>query len=507
MEETMYRDSDNTEIDDKLAIKNSIADNLISKQSISGIGIGEKWVEGQPTGQPALLIFVQKKYSKNSVINKFSADELIPPSIDGIPTDIIEVGRITKQDGFQTKIRPIKPGFSCAHHDVSAGTIGGFFIDSDNDYVVLSNNHVLANENLAKIGDLIYQPGRLDSKADMRFREWPDPVIDLPYFATLKRFKLLESVNNDHDSAIATIHPKIIMSGLIDSQYPVINQPVSGFADAVVGTNVQKCGRTTGYTTGRVMATNASFSIGYDFGEARFDNSIVLSPMSTNGDSGSLIMDMSMNAIGLLFAGSGKVTLASPIRPIIDYYGLRLWTNDLQPSIELDDGKWLTATTEGTIEVGLDSIKITSPANAYCLFQRQLNDFKSISVTVNTGSDKGLTWGPGLSVIWPNGSLKVNLRHNGTFVGSMNGSEMVGIGKVQPNKDYKLRILRRDNTIVGEVEDDGNTFTVIEIPNTIFSSPPLHMIVGKTNKKGLIGNDKNLGAIGFCSFKDLDVKI
>lgn len=492
-------------MEEQVAVKNQIADQFINRQSVSGVGVGEKWVNGQPTGQPAILVFVQKKYTRNGLMNKFSSEELIPDIIDGIPTDIIEVGKITKQNGFNTRVRPLKPGYSCSHRSVSAGTIGGFFIDSDGDHVVLSNNHVLANENNATIGDLIYQPGCMDNKFDLNFKEWPDPVIDLPYFATLKKFKKLESIGNDQDSAIAAIHPKVISSGLIDTYYPTVNQPLLGFGPAVVGTQVQKCGRTTGYTTGRIMAVDASFSIGYDFGEARFDNSIVISPLSTSGDSGSLILDMGMKAIGLLYAGSTKVTLASPIMPIVQYYGLNIWNLNNQPSIELDDGKWTTATTDGSISVGDDSIKIVSPANSYCLFQRQINSFKSISVAVNTGTDKGATWGPGLAVIWPNGSLKVNLRHNGSFVGCLNGSELLGLGKVQPDKEYRLRISKNDTSYIGEVLEDDRWSTVIEIPTSVFPSPPQYLVVGKTNKRGYIGNDKSPGEMGECSFRDLDV--
>jgi hypothetical protein len=491
--------------DDQLLIKQSVENNLINLNSVSGVGLGEKWVNGMPTGQTAILVFVQKKYTKGSVISKFSAEELIPTEIDGMPTDIIEVGRIVKQN-LRALVRPIKPGYSCGHRQITTGTIGGIFLDADNEPVILSNNHVLANENRANLGDPIYQPGPSDTKGDLNFRNWPDPVAKLPYFATLKKFNKLVGDNNDHDSAIAKIHPKFISAGLIDQIYPIVNKTFNNFAEATVGTQVQKLGRTTGYTTGRVMATHASFTVGYDFGEARFNNCVVLSSMSSGGDSGSIIYDMSMNAVGLLFAGSTKVTVANPIIPVANYYGLKAWSVATQPSIELDDGRWTTATTSGTIVTGKDSIVVKSPANAYCFFQRSISAFKSIRVTANTGSDKGTTWGPGISVVWPNGILKVNLRHNGSFVGSLNGNELLGIGRVKPNTDYTLKISKTGTSYVGEVLENGKWFKVIEIPISVFQSAPLYLVVGKTNKNGYTGNDKKLGVTGECSFRDLDVQ-
>ena len=47
------------------------------------------------------------------------------------------------------------------HHAITAGTIGAF-IQLDGVTAVLSNNHVLANENRGALGDAVYQPGPAD---------------------------------------------------------------------------------------------------------------------------------------------------------------------------------------------------------------------------------------------------------------------------------------------------------------------------------------------------------
>lgn len=298
-------------------ITNDTVETISNKANVVGCGKGFKYKNGVCTDQPAILVFVQKKF--DNYMHKFSLDDQIPPYINGVPTDVIEVGDIMKQ--CQTRIRPIKPGYSISHPKVSAGTLGGYFKDADGDIVLLSNNHVLSNENNANIGDLILQPGIADGSDD-NFKGWVEPYDQLAYFAMLKKFVPLSS-ENEQDSAIASIHPKIIEHNLIDHYYSN-GQKITGFADAYVGMNIQKFGRTTCHTTGKVLAIQGTFTVGYDFGPAKFTNCIVCSPMSSSGDSGSLIFDEQMRVVGLLFAGSDKVTIATPIDTIQKHYGLKL---------------------------------------------------------------------------------------------------------------------------------------------------------------------------------------
>lgn len=482
------------------------SDRLAQKQGVVGVGVGHKWVDGVPSDTPAILIFVEKKRTKRGVTQKFSVEDIIPDELDGVPTDVIEVGKIVKQ-ALTQRIRPIKPGFSIGQRDITAGTIGGFFLDRDGDPIILSNNHVLANENKAKVGDPIYQPGPYDSSGDLSFREWPDPVNILPYVGTLKQFVTLGHAGNNQDSAIARIHPKYISMGLADPLYPVVNRPCVGFGTLAPGTNVQKCGRTTGYTTGRVIGLNASFTIGYDIGQIRFNNCAVLTAMSKGGDSGSIIFDMQMNAVALLFAGSPKVTLANPIGPIVDEYGLKLWSPTGATGVDtLDfgDKTWQTAMAPSS-SITNDGRVVTIKANAnnFAYLENPLTSFNSVSVIVHTGTDLGQTWGPGLTVQWPTGTIKVNVRHKDRFGGYFNGTFNISIGSVKPNTDYTLRIRKSTvGTYVGEVQDGNRWSTVIELPASLFSQPPISVRVGKNDLTGQPANHSDAGTVGVCTFRD-----
>ena len=69
-----------------------------------------------------------------------------------------------KTDIDRTKyIRPAPGGVSIGHKDITAGTLGMLVQDKETgEILILSNNHILANSNDAKIGDRIMQPGPHD---------------------------------------------------------------------------------------------------------------------------------------------------------------------------------------------------------------------------------------------------------------------------------------------------------------------------------------------------------
>ena len=99
--------------------------------------------------------------------------------------------------------------------------------------------------------------------------------------------------------------------------------------------DVQKYGRTTGYTHGRVSGINATIDVGYKNGKARFEDQIVITGngFSAGGDSGSLIVTEGLlladrRPVGLLFAGTPTSTLANPIELVLDRFGVRIDAGD-----------------------------------------------------------------------------------------------------------------------------------------------------------------------------------
>ena len=212
---------------------------------------------------------------------------------------------------------------SVGHCKITAGTIGCFvrgLTPKDARVVmILSNNHVLANENRAKPGDAILQPGRVDSGANPA-----DQVATLTRFIRLKK-----TGANLVDAAVAALDAGIeynarALTGLGGSLAGV-GEP---FLDE--GTPVGKVGRTTATTSGKVIAFELdNVYVHYDIGDLQFDNQVEIEgagddPFSQGGDSGSLIVDADRKAVALLFAGgdlggsNGKgLTYANPIAAVL----------------------------------------------------------------------------------------------------------------------------------------------------------------------------------------------
>jgi len=232
--------------------------------------------------------------------------------------DVRLIGHLVKRDdGFQQRHRPIRPGISVGHFRITSGTIG-CFVERGRKTFILSNNHVLADENAGEPGDVILQPG--DADGGRR----PRDVV-----ATLARFvRLVRRGTNTMDCALAELTEGVEFGVIpLGIRRHLHAKPVPPEA----GSRVEKVGRTTGHTRGRVTAFEVDdVVVRYDFGNARFDGQIEIAggqaPFSASGDSGSLIFTSGdRRPYALLFAGSDSggptgtgVTYANPIGPILD---------------------------------------------------------------------------------------------------------------------------------------------------------------------------------------------
>lgn len=114
------------------------------------------------------------------------------------------------------------------------------------------------------------------------------------------------------------IDPSIIGIGMI-----------KGLAIPEIGCSVQKSGRSSGYTRGRITVVGATVTVGFINGRnARFTNQILSAKMGKPGDSGSLLLDGANRAVGLLFAGSATTTIYNPIEEVLQSLQIRLSEDD-----------------------------------------------------------------------------------------------------------------------------------------------------------------------------------
>lgn len=310
-------------------------DTLLAKQNVVGVGTGHKIKAEKDTGEPCIMVFVSQKLDKPEL----RAQDMVSKEIKGLKTDVLETGEIFAGQGFvpdntevpvkeeigieilKQRIRPAMGGFSVGHYKITAGTIGTCVYDMNpfpgipRRYYILSNNHVLANSNNARIGDPILQPGPYDGGTVPR-----DIIARLSRFVPI-RFKTPTSIPLNYvDAAIA------------EGEFHNLNREIYwiGYVKQVnsrpkLGDIVEKAGRTTNFTTGKILALNATVDVNYGGSRvARFARQIVTTNMSAGGDSGSLVCDIEEGAVGLLFAGSSRVTIVNSILPVQHYLGIRL---------------------------------------------------------------------------------------------------------------------------------------------------------------------------------------
>jgi S1-C subfamily serine protease len=285
------------------------------EHNVVGVGIGEKVSKGMATGILAVKILVRLKFPDPQI----SDEDRLPSTIHDLPVDVERVGTFRRFEGPpdpRQRVRPARPGSSIGFQDpanalVIAGTFGGLVTDGETQYI-LSNNHVLADENNLPIGSPIFQPGLLDGG------QVPDDRI-----ASLANFIPLSPVDvNIVDCALAAADSADLVSNDI-----LFIGPPTGAADAAIGMEVHKFGRTTGYTAGRITSVDTDVTVGYEIGTLTFFNQIIIvghnaQPFSAAGDSGSLILERSTNrAVGLLFAGSSSHTLANHIGDVLNAFG------------------------------------------------------------------------------------------------------------------------------------------------------------------------------------------
>jgi hypothetical protein len=220
--------------------------------------------------------------------------------------------------------RPVPIGVSTGHPDITAGTIGARVKNAKGEVYALSNNHVYADENEASIGNEVLQPGPYDGGGSYPLRD--DVIGSLFDFEPIV---FSTSASNVIDAAIALSTKELLGNATPSGGYGV---PKSATISPRIGQKVMKYGRTTSLTEGRVYAINATVNVGYDSGTARFINQIIITPgsFSAGGDSGSLIVDNGrlstdrLKPVGLLFAGSDIFTVANPIGPVLQMFGVTI---------------------------------------------------------------------------------------------------------------------------------------------------------------------------------------
>ncbi len=347
----------------KIKLSKKCRQDLLSKPNVIGVGKGYRHKDGRTTGDEAIVVLVTEKKPRDEL----SGDALVPRSLRGQVVDVLEVGEVRfleeeeeeqpplraggSMNRFQ-RYRPAPGGVSIGHYRVTAGTLGAVVKDKKTGQpLILSNNHVLANsssgnDGRAAVGDAILQPGAYDGGSKNR-----DTI------ATLKRFVPLLRTYQHSQCATAGMWENVLnkVISLFAPQYRVslqraneqgnlvdaaVAEPlnevdlseqilglgtVRGTAKISVGHKVAFSGRTSGLVRGKVIAEDVSLFITMAPGEqVFFVDQLITTAISRPGDSGSLLVNGRNQAVGLLFAGSDKVSVCNRIEHVCNLLDLEI---------------------------------------------------------------------------------------------------------------------------------------------------------------------------------------
>lgn len=318
---------------------------LLARHNVVATGIGYKIVQGKRTTTPGIICSVEKKLP----INALSAGDRVPSQLGGIPTDVIETGRIRAWQAPTGRFRPAPGGVSVGHKDITAGTLG-CWVRRNGEWVILSNNHVLANSNEAAIGDAILQPGSHDGGTDPA-----DQIAVLKDFVPIELVGLPDNPSGcsiaggiaaflnaiasalGSDSRLRAVSARAIGENWVDAAIasPLREEDVraeimnigaiQGIISGDLGMAIKKMGRTTGLTEGEIQQVDVTVNVQFGGGRtALFKDQLMAGAMSQGGDSGSAVLDTQNQLLGLLFAGSEQSTIINRIEHVFSELDLTL---------------------------------------------------------------------------------------------------------------------------------------------------------------------------------------
>ena len=329
-EQSAVLDENNPGIQRAMAVQEQHTRGLLAIAGVVGTATGLS-----EDGTPAVLIFTRG----------VPAAGTIPRGLQGVPTVVKVTGEffaMKKPDGPPGQNKepevdrtawfdsPVPIGVSTGNEgECSAGTIGARVKDGSDNVYALSNNHVFALENNVSEPSYILQPGLYDTEC---VEHSNNLLGQLSAYEPL----LFGGGKNYIDAAIASPIPgertlgnstPLKADGVTHDGY---GTPKSATVSAQLGDEVQKYGRTSGWTKGIIDAVNWTGYVNYDSGTAYFEDQIIVYSRRAfikAGDSGSLLVtDPGRNPVGLLFAGSasGKYAIANRIDRVLNEFNVAI---------------------------------------------------------------------------------------------------------------------------------------------------------------------------------------
>lgn len=319
------------------AIKDRAAERFLAIPGVTAVGLGGRERAGRPTGEVVIKVFVADKRRPHEV----SPDELIPPEFEGVPTDVVPMGRLELTQGPPlgkptvpqvnvdlSRQRPLVAGCGVQNELTGAllGTLGCFLrhTSDTNKVYLLTNFHIAglavgtgksSTVGVTKVG----QPRGVDSVTKCCSEivgKYAGGAFD-----------------SSRDAGIAQLDAGMQWKAVILEIGPVRGTHTVTPAEATTQTYaVRKRGVRSGLTGGTVHAIGCTVPTNL----GTITNAIIVTPnpdpgqppgtdvfFAQSGDSGSAVVNDANEIVGLHFSSSpppNSRSAAIPIQVVLDRF-------------------------------------------------------------------------------------------------------------------------------------------------------------------------------------------
>lgn len=287
---------------------------LLRRHGAHSVGIAPKVVAGRPTGKLALTFYVAAKADEETlnpavaVPRTLEFRTTVDKRVRRITTDVVQAPQASFEIDPKDRHRPVPGGVSVAP---PTGTLGGWVWDETDDTIVaLSNEHVFGSTP----GVNITQPGvAVDGGSH------PADTI-----GQSKRGIPRTTVGtNTVDCAVMAPNADDVYQLVVHD----IGPAVYAVTEPVLNLLIEKFGRTTEHTYGRIISTDYATTLtsGHFFDDClRIEPVAPSTDWSDGGDSGSVVFSQTPTseggaikpAVGLHFAGGGIYGVACKIQNV-----------------------------------------------------------------------------------------------------------------------------------------------------------------------------------------------
>lgn len=297
---------------------------LASQPGVVALGVGRKIKGGKLIKGLSLRVYITKKKPMRNIRPHLRFPTLLQFQPRGrlratkeIGIDLIEVG-----GPFEPCLTMGDSVSLASPHRYNDGTMGAILKDQLGQRYLLSNNHVLADVNFARIGQLVIHPSVAEGGS------LPGSSI-----GKLHRFVPIFGVGNNFvDAAIARVAPSettvIRGIGRVSGMVPT---PAVGRQCMLFRKTIDQVVRGT-VVDQEVTPTRITYQGGLG---ATFVRQILLSLPVDHGDSGALVVDANRRAFGLVMArNNGGFALACPLRLVLETLGSAATTKHAPTDLE-----------------------------------------------------------------------------------------------------------------------------------------------------------------------------